>query len=70
MTRFDYPLTHFHKRIRRMAAFADSHGSRWLDLECGHRVVISGRLNCAEGAVLCETCRDLYLKNVYAPPTK
>jgi hypothetical protein len=50
--------TEYHKRIVRAVRIPNTRAGHVLDLECGHRVQSFGRLEHADGVVLCTQCRD------------
>jgi hypothetical protein len=50
--------TGHHKRIMRTARVPGTLSGHYADLECGHRVMMFGNLEYAQGIVLCTQCRD------------
>lgn len=50
--------TRFHMRIVRIEPIPNSASANNVTLECGHAVQMFGRLEHAQGVVLCTKCRD------------
>lgn len=49
----------WHKRILRVEKMPNTKTGNYLTLECGHGVTAFGKLEYADGVVLCTKCRDL-----------
>jgi hypothetical protein len=47
-----------HKRIVTVTPIPNTRVGNYLELECGHRAMSFGRLEHAQGKVLCTQCRD------------
>jgi len=50
--------TQYHMKILRVAPIPGYRAANYVELECGHAVTMFGRLEHAEGVVLCTACRD------------
>lgn len=48
----------FHRRIVKTEPIRNTRAGHWLTLDCGHRSMGFGKLEYAEGAVLCTQRRD------------
>jgi hypothetical protein len=49
----------FHRRIVKATPIAGTRSGHDVELECGHRVQTFGRLELADGRVLCDFCRGI-----------
>jgi hypothetical protein len=50
--------TRFHVRIKSTTRIQGTKTGCYADLECGHRAIIFGNIEMAEGKALCMECRD------------
>jgi hypothetical protein len=51
--------TVYHKRIISTTRIAHTKTGKYCHLECGHRVMLFGKLQATKGVVLCTVCRDV-----------
>jgi hypothetical protein len=48
----------YHQRIMSAAKIPNTLAGHYLNLACGHRVMSFGKLEHAQGVILCTQCRD------------